>query len=376
MVIGSSRDPVGAPDAMRALVRFDLSGLVLGPSTLVQKVVLRLTLAGFDAGSPSSWYDVQVHRALGPWIEGNGLESAFMPPGCVNVDDAGGVAWAAIDANNQAQPPFDPEVVDAIGVSQGASTPGDVFDWDVTPLAAGWLDGSIANDGIVLQVPVSYTGLFEGVQFGAREGDLYDYPGYTEVPGPRLVITTCEDEDGDGDCDPTCITIQRGALGDVHDSGLGEGNGDWPSGGYPFTWTGLGPLVERTLLSYDLSPVPEGAVILSATGSVYVMWNESDTAVRVHRVLAPWADATVNWPGFGSTSNFAPEAESYFFAGDVGYRSFDLSPLVHGWYSGEIPNHGILLEDDLDCGPQALHCYAGSEALPANRPRLEVCYGY
>lgn len=200
MVIGSSRGgggiPFGGPDAMRALVQFDLSSLNTMSFSHVRSAILEMTLDSFDTGLSSSVYKVDVHRILPsgprtPWIEGNGLEiGATLPAGCTNVDDAFGVAWVGAgdggDANNQTQPDFDPEVVASATIAQATNVRGDVIRWDVTKLVQSWYNGTALNEGILLR-DTTGDGSFRGVRFGARDGLLRGFPD--AVTGPRLIVT-------------------------------------------------------------------------------------------------------------------------------------------------------------------------------------------
>lgn len=207
--VGSSRGgggiAEGDADAIRALVRFDMSGLP--EANELESVQLEMTLEPFVEHDPPSLFQLDVHRIIDsgartPWQEGNGLEFdafgvlLFDPPaGCVNTDDAEGVAWAAIDANNQAQPDFDPFVFASAEVDSSVAVAGDVVRWDITQLVRGWRDGSVENLGIML-TDVTSDGAFRTVRFAARDAKLRDFPEDTEVPprwgiydGPRLIVT-------------------------------------------------------------------------------------------------------------------------------------------------------------------------------------------
>lgn len=191
---GGNGQPYGAPDAMRTLVRFDMSALPAGD--VVERAVLELTVSGYDNGLPTSVYNVDVHRivdsgALTPWLEGNGLHSPGPNvPQCVGVDPAFGVAWSGVgdggDDNNLSQPGFDPTVLASAVVNQATDGAGTVVRWDVTSLARAWADGTISNQGVMLR-DVTTDGSFRGVLFGSREALAYEFPN--GVAGPRLVIT-------------------------------------------------------------------------------------------------------------------------------------------------------------------------------------------
>lgn len=199
LIVGTSRGgggiPYGGPDAMRSLVRFDLSSIVQANVTSAR---LEMTLSGYDSGQPASVYRVDAHRIVPsgprtPWVEGNGTERSPEPPPCVGTDPAFGVAWAGAGdnpapdaANNTTQPDFEPVPVASAIVRQASNVPGDVFHWDITALVRAWLSGAIPNYGLTL-LDTGSDGTFRGVRFGAREAKMMNLPGATD--GPRLVLT-------------------------------------------------------------------------------------------------------------------------------------------------------------------------------------------
>jgi Ca2+-binding RTX toxin-like protein len=184
---------------MRSLLRFDLSDLSSIPY-VVESAILQLTVFGIPNGSGSSEFEVNIHRIMESWTEGNGaLSFTNEIPGAQHPDPAYGVAWAGAGdntdpnaANNETQPAFDSEVIASAIVKQGLNNPGDVIEWDITSLVQGWQSGTIPNYGIML-VDQNSDGFFKHLRFGSREGDLYSdiYPD--EVTGPRLVINIADD---------------------------------------------------------------------------------------------------------------------------------------------------------------------------------------
>jgi hypothetical protein len=208
LIVGTGRDIPGSPDAMRSLVRFDLSDV---PRVPLQSAVLELTVHGYDHGSPASDFRVEVHRLLrrsfrSPlWEEGDGYEGApgSGPPGSVDPDESFGVAWAGgadnpdpHGANNTTQPPFAAGAAARVRFNQGTTLPGSIVRWNVTSLAQGWLDGSIPNAGVAL-IDSTTDGLFRGVLFGSREAAIYNL--VDGIAGPRLVLRfKGGDTNGDG----------------------------------------------------------------------------------------------------------------------------------------------------------------------------------
>ncbi|NEQ99108.1 MAG: DNRLRE domain-containing protein, partial [Cyanothece sp. SIO2G6] len=191
---GGGGQPNGAADAMRSLIQFDIGGL----TGEVESAMLQLSIHSFGGGTGRSEFDIEVHRVTSEWIEGNGSEdNNTTVPGAVGVDPAMGVAWAALDANNQAQPSFDSTIVDTITVQQGADQVGDVVEWDITSLVQQWQTDPSSNFGLVLVDNSSEGSVFKELRFGTREGDLYPEAFSDEVTGPRLSITTSSDNDLD-----------------------------------------------------------------------------------------------------------------------------------------------------------------------------------
>lgn len=182
MVIGTSRS--GAADAMRSLLSFDLANICGG----IKRATLQLTVHSFGRAS-SSPFNVGAYRVLAPWQEGNGSEDAVTRaaiPGTVDPDTATGVAWAAADRNNQAQPAIYQKPVAVVTINQSTARPGTVFEWDITPLVQQWLRAPETNFGLML-CDVTTGGTFRELRLGTREGS--DFPKLAgSVPGPRLVL--------------------------------------------------------------------------------------------------------------------------------------------------------------------------------------------
>lgn len=193
---GGAGQAFGAPDQMRAMLRFDLPGLT----------GLRLTGAAFEAflhsfdGTGIGLFSPEVHAITAPWVEGNGFEGvrpSGAPANLTDTDSASGVAWAGAGANsdpfaanNTTQPAFDASPLSATLVAREASVYpvtalGSVLRWDVTAAATRWLNGTLANNGVMLIDPVT-DGAFRGLRLGSREGASYRLPGF--VPAPRLSL--------------------------------------------------------------------------------------------------------------------------------------------------------------------------------------------
>ena len=112
---------------------------------------------------------------------------------------------------------------------------------------------------------------------------------------------------------------------------------------------------ENPLVEFDLSAIPEGATITSATLQL-----EADSRtgagpeiISVHRMLEPWAEGTQDGAsgassfseplpgGAWTVGNEATPAASGLYV-NVGAHTWDMVPLVQEWVNGS-PNYGLLL---------------------------------
>lgn len=169
-----------------------------------------------------------------------------------------------------------------------------------------------------------------------------------------------------------CVTIQRGALGNVEDAHIAfdptdpsRASKNWGSS-LGFSAGGVGAGLRQGLVRWDLSAVPSPANITSATATLDTLVG-GGAPVDAHRVTAPWSEATVTYNSFGGA--FDPTVEAAFPAAPV--TSADLTGLVQDWMTGVSPNHGIFLQRGLS----SFTTFASSEApTVAQRPSLQVCY--
>lgn len=187
LMVGTGRGgggiPWGGADAMRSYVRFALPAV---SAAEVLRAELQFTVVSFNQGTGSSVFTLNAHRVVDsgtrtPWVEGNGTTQGTPPPGCVNVDQANGMAWEGIDPENQSQPDFDPTFAATTTATQGTTQAGDVLRWDVTALVRSWLAGGAPNFGLVVRDPTS-DGSFRELYFASRERGA-------PFAGPRLVLT-------------------------------------------------------------------------------------------------------------------------------------------------------------------------------------------
>lgn len=130
----------------------------------------------------------------------------------------------------------------------------------------------------------------------------------------------------------------------------------------------------RGLLQFDLSAIPVGTHISSATLYLYfVEWldvaNTSRT-VTTYRISSSWSEMSVNWsnqPSFGESFGTAT------IVADSNWRyvSIDITALVSAWVNGTYPNDGIMLR-----GPESDVWWRGFYTREGTYiPYLAITYG-
>lgn len=172
----------------------------------------------------------------------------------------------------------------------------------------------------------------------------------------------------------TCITIQRGVLGDFIDTGI---RSDYPystAGTAAFVGVSTTPTRDQwAMFQADLSPIPVGAVVTSATLHLTQGgYNAAGMVMDIHRATSSWTEG-YSWNIFGVSYDPAPEV-SYINSSisGTGTFSFDATALVQAWRGGTA-NYGLVIRQS--GGPLGTTRYNTSDnPNAALRPSLDVCY--
>lgn len=133
----------------------------------------------------------------------------------------------------------------------------------------------------------------------------------------------------------------------------------------------------RGLLRFDLSYIPAGAVITSATLYLNSIDGNNGHVNSVYRVTTGWDEETATWifPWNVPGGDFAEQALiTTFEIGPSGCAiPVDLTGVVSGWVNGSFENQGILIRAS---GPRSVAHYVSKEdsANPGLRPQLVVVY--
>jgi hypothetical protein len=142
---------------------------------------------------------------------------------------------------------------------------------------------------------------------------------------------------------------------------------------------------QRALVRFDLSSIPAGATITSATLQMQATANGGAFNINIYRVTQSWVEGSgnatagvANWSQRAPGTNWSSSGGDYnttvvatLNTGSIGQHSWDLTTLVQGWQSGSIVNNGIIIGSP-DTGTTTITYDSREGATP---PRLLISYG-
>lgn len=130
-----------------------------------------------------------------------------------------------------------------------------------------------------------------------------------------------------------------------------------------------GGTIERAIYRYDLSSIPAGTTIVSATAWFYVTVAHPGGPVDIHRLTASWTEADATWNTLGDKIESAALTSIAAQPTANQWVSVNLTAQVQAWVNGQ-PNFGIALNTTIE----GEHFdYASREH--AQQPYLEVVTG-
>jgi len=103
----------------------------------------------------------------------------------------------------------------------------------------------------------------------------------------------------------------------------------------------------RPVLQFDLSAIPTGAVIDDARLGLYQSASAANpTTAEVHALTTAWDEGTVTWDVPWSTKggDYSSRVVALLdLDSTLGWKTWNITPLVDLWYRGRLPNHGLIL---------------------------------
>lgn len=169
------------------------------------------------------------------------------------------------------------------------------------------------------------------------------------------------------------MTLQPGAEGfDTYLQSTGANNGSSAS------------LVATTgtafpLLRYDLSAIPAGSHVTSATLSAYATGGSGSGSIAMHRVVRDWTEAAAWASTDGSTAwsqaggdALADAVATATYTAPNTWLNWDLTTLVDKWVKGSLPNQGLQVR--LGAGMSSATLVSSDSTTASQRPKLSVTF--
>jgi VCBS repeat-containing protein len=141
----------------------------------------------------------------------------------------------------------------------------------------------------------------------------------------------------------------------------------------------------RSILKFDLSSIPAGAILESATLTLTRTGGDANTLTfSTHEVTQAWVEANTTWnnrqtgtawtPSVGGT--FKPTAISTTTVPATnGAYNWNLLSMVQSWFNGTSVNNGVLIKQANETSQDKKHVFGSSEnTTVANKPKLTITY--
>jgi hypothetical protein len=133
---------------------------------------------------------------------------------------------------------------------------------------------------------------------------------------------------------------------------------------------------KRSLVAFDVSSLPAGIAIQSATLRLYANGAPGSTRTYLaHRITQNWSESSSTWNNSSSTFNTSPTASTS--TDHNGYTLWDVTNDVINFYNGTSTNYGWLIKDQNENYDQTKEIAFTSKddtQHPSQRPELVVVY--
>lgn len=217
---------------------------------------------------------------------------------------------------------------------------------------------------------------FDGAKYYAYAGALNGSPVdiYSTGTYGDASITLKRDQVPMHQAATTTITLQPGAEGvDTYLKDVGS----TVYGGQDKMNAAVGTTFP--MLQFDLSSIPAGSHVTSATLSIYPTAGSNNDQVALHRVTRDWNEAATWSSSDGSTAWSQPGGDvsaqavaSTLFAGAGTWLDWDVTPLVDKWVKGSLPNQGV--QARVGAAVSGLALASSDYPTASRRPKLAVTF--
>lgn len=145
--------------------------------------------------------------------------------------------------------------------------------------------------------------------------------------------------------------------------------------------------LNRTLLRFDVSGIPAGSTISSATLSLWVKEvRDGNVTINAHKLTNSWNEPQVTWKARdkAANQNWSTEGGDYnavvidseAFVKDVKnyWATWNLTSAVTDWLNTPATNYGVILESPVTSPKNETKFKSSDDGTAAQRPMLEICY--
>ena len=358
----------------RALYRFDIASAGIPAGATISSAVFKVFVI-----DPHTSATVKAYQVTADWNEAS-----------VNWDNING----SYNSTEVASIPSD--------------TPaGEYYSLNISALAQGWINGSIANQGVMLRIPFSLS--TDLAQYSSKEYGNADQRPYLEInvssglsDRADIVATATLANGVTRSLTHQNVELYQSATNSLMlqpDGAAGKDGwvvSDRPADNFGVTKEMLvdGGAVQKYFLSeYDLSSIPVGSKILSAKLEAYLGYTSGKDPTgefSVHAMKQRWLEGTgdywdagdgVNWNtydgvnGWSWSSNYEPAAvdSDVINPAFVGWQDWDISGLVQRWIDHPHQNYGLLIKGDDKISGAGFYS-SDYTIAPELRPKLTVTY--
>ena len=350
-------------ETQRTLYRFDIENSGISTGALVASAAARIFILDSNAGA-----SVNIHRIIADWTEAS-------------------VNWDNINTSHD---------FSSVASIPTGSPAGQYVDVNITPLVQGWINGSIANQGIMLKTTfIDDLAQYTSKEYGntsqrpeliikVSDGSLSNRADVTATGTlangvSRTIISNSVELYQNP---PATLQLQPDAV-EGKDAEIWDQQPNINYGDKPETWVSSASNDKtRTLLGFTMDSIPYGVKILEATLSLHRQSGSgADQPVSAHRITNPWSEDSVTWNSRETGTNwdtvgadFDNMAVATTPVGPVNERyEWNIKQLVQGWVDGSYPNYGVALTAAIS-GMPGERFNTSNHADPSRRPSLSITY--
>jgi len=253
-------------------------------------------------------------------------------------------------------------------------------------VTTGSIDVRSSPAGARVFLDGAYTGnitpyVIGGVDVGEHAVELA-LVGHKDKEG-MVTVTAGETSQVDWDMEEAemaTLTLQPGGV-EGNDSYvlLAMPNNNYGTDAYLFAGAGSAGETYRCYLQFDLSSIPDTAVVIDAHLALFYLNSVGTGPVPIgaYRVTGVWGEDTMDWGGQPASAETPEDINPVPGTAALDWEYWDIEDLVQGWLDGSIPNHGVLMKDADEATEKAYKAFYSSDFEPDPnewRPKLVVVY--